>query len=327
MPGEHSVVALFALACTFDIRALKLGYAEEYYALFDGAADYLARVAPALGFVPREVAVIVGEEGLVALCTGASDRAAIKIAAYGGVLTTTMFYELAGTMGLPVPAVRLRDLTCTVIPYQYLVMDLLLGEEATALPVPLRRQAGFLTGQALRRLHTIPVGGFGAPLAGGGWSAPSWLAALRRGYLEDGSTARKHEVFSSAEVSAIERLTVGNPALEIAEPRLIHGDPSPANSLCVQVPDMGLTGLIDPSVIVGGDPIFDLVAGTGGDDPFGAGLWHGYTDQRPLTVAEAARFQLLRLFSTYWTACWQYATVREYQPTRDAALRLLRATR
>jgi aminoglycoside phosphotransferase (APT) family kinase protein len=324
-PKPDGVQAMLARACAADIRALKPGYAQEYYALFDGAAEYLARIVPALGFIPCEVTVRAGEEGLIACCVAAREQAVVKIAAYGGLLTTTTFYQLAGSAGIPVPAVRLWDLSSRVIPYEYLVMDLLPGKEATVLPPPMRRQAGFLTGQTLRRLHAVPAGGFGAPLDGGRWSSPSWLDALHRGYLEDGSTARKHEVFSASEIAAIEGLTVGNQALDIAEPRLIHGDPSPANSLCMHAPQVGLTGFIDPSVIIGGDPIFDLVAGTGGDEAFAAGVREGYTATCPLTTAETARFHHLRLFSTYWTACWQYATARHYQPSRTAALHLLHA--
>lgn len=323
---QGDLYRMLARACTFDVRAAKKGYAEEYYALFDNAPEYLARVVPALGFVPREATAIIGEEGLVVQLSDGQRRAVVKIIAYGVLLTTVAFYRLLRGTGVPVPQVLHFDDTRRVIPYEYMVMEALPGQEAGQLPAAAQHAAGVLTGQALCRAHEIEPGGFGYPLPGGGWSSPSWLEALRHAYMDDGSMARKHEVFSPAEIARIEALTLGNRSLEIAAPRLIHGDPSPANSLCIHDgDDVALTSLIDPSVVIGGDPMFDLVAGTSSADDFAAGLWDGYTQGRPLTPDEQNRYDHLCLFTCYWTACWQYITGRDHLGSKETALRLLHA--
>jgi aminoglycoside phosphotransferase (APT) family kinase protein len=241
-------------------------------------------------------------------------------------LTSVSYFRLLCDTGVPVPAVLVFDDTRQVIPYDFMIMEALPGQEAGRLPVQMQRRAGFLTGQALRRVHEVKPGGFGYPLPTGSWSSSSWLDALRRNYMEDGSTARKREVFSAGEDARIEALTLGNTSLEAPVPRLIHGDPSPANSLCTYAEDdVTLTGLIDPSVVIGGDPMFDLVAGTGNRDDFGRGLWDGYTHDRSLTIEGQNRFSHLLLFSCYWTACWQYATGREHLRSKEMALELLHA--
>lgn len=323
---QAGLYRMLARARAFDVRAAKKGYAEEYYVLVDAAPEYLARVLPVLGFMPREATTVVGEEGLIARLSDGQRRVVLKISAYGRLLTTVSFYRLLYGTGVPVPQVLHFDDTRRVIPYEYMVMEALPGQEAGHLSAGAQRAAGVLMGQALRRVREIEPGGFGYPLPGGGWSSPSWLDALRHAYMDDGSMARKHEVFSAAEIARIEALTLGNRSLEIAAPRLIHGDPSPANSLCIHDgDDVALSGLIDPSVVIGGDPVFDLVAGTGSADDFAAGLWDGYTHDRPLTPSEQYRYDHLRLFSCYWTACWQYATGRDHLGSKETALRLLHA--
>lgn len=221
--GQGGLYPLLTRACVFDVRATKPGYSEEYYALFDAAPEYLARVMPGLGVVPSEATARAGEEGLVALLSDGQRRAVVKIGAYGNLLTTAAFYRLLRGTGVPVPRVFHFDDTRRLIPYEYLVMEALPGQEAGQLPADARRAAGFLAGQALRRVHEIEPGGFGYPLSGGGWSSPSWLDALRHAYMDDGSTARKRDIFSPVEIARIDALTLDNASLDVAAPRLIHG--------------------------------------------------------------------------------------------------------
>jgi Ser/Thr protein kinase RdoA (MazF antagonist) len=181
-----------------------------------------------------------------------------------------------------------------------------------------------LMGRALRTVHGIAVEGFGSPQPSGGWSTPSWRAALRQDHL----FVRRivDAVFTPQESAAIEATTLGDPQLEIARPHLIHGDVGPVNGLFqVENGAVALAGIIDPGGTVGGDPMFDLAGGTNDRDAYARGIWEGYTEGYALTPAEEYRYRRLLLLSYYWTACWQYQTGRDFDERKAWALEALHA--
>ena len=268
-----------------DVRRTKPGYPEEYYALFDGLADSLPRALAAAGLIADEASVYAGETGAVVTVRAGGDRHIVRLAAYDGELyTSAYFYSRLAGLGVPAPVVRYLDHSHAVIPHDYQVLSYLPGVSADALPTHLRRRAGELCGAALRRVHALPVDGFGSPLPDGGWSADSWLGAVRDTYLHDGSMAHKNALFTPDEQRRIEALTHYNPRLEVAEPRLIHSDVGEGNALyTLDGGHLTLSGLIDPGPLAGGDPLFDLPADPTDPASFAAGLWAGYTRESPLT--------------------------------------------
>jgi hypothetical protein len=74
----------------------------------------------------------------------------------------------------------------------------------------------------LRRVHSVAVEGFGAPLPAGGWSCVSWLDALRETYEGVLPLDTKRELFSADLVTRLEALTFYNARLDIPASSLIH---------------------------------------------------------------------------------------------------------
>jgi aminoglycoside phosphotransferase (APT) family kinase protein len=238
----------------------------------------------------------------------------------GELYTSNVFYAKLADAGVPAPLVLAYDDTKRVIPFEYQVVEHLEGVDLRQVPEPLRHRAGQLVGEALGRAHAITIDGFGAPLAQGGWSSPTWLEALRTTYF-DSSLERKRELFSEDEIARIEAATVFNPRLDVQSPKLIHADVGPGNGLFrVTGEQVELAGLIDPGPIIGGDPLIDLPSG---EDAFSRGVRSAWRSGWPLDGDALYRHERYQLFFSYWTTCWECATGREHLRTRERTLDLL----
>ncbi|MBI3305158.1 aminoglycoside phosphotransferase family protein [Candidatus Parcubacteria bacterium] len=308
-----------------NIRDTKPGYSEGYYDIFEHLEDYAAKIFAAADIHPQETKVMEGETGVILNVFDGQQRAIVKINPFhGDLLTSDYFYNKLEGSGVPVPSVLFFDDSRQVIPYDFQVLEYLEGVDIRSIPAKLHRQAGTLVGEALQKIHSINVEGFGWPLSGGGWGATSWLDALRKNYF-DSSLAKKHEVFSTEEIRQIERITFFNEKLNSIAPHLIHSDVGHGNSLYrLEDNQLFLVGFIDPGGIIGGDPMFDVPLSVDAEDDFEKGIGEVYTGRRSLSPEEEYRLNHLNLARRFWSTCWHYATGRDHKPVKDKTVVLLK---
>jgi len=291
-------------------------------------ARYVARVVAHLGLDAQEAWVLDSETNVTLRIHAAGGPVVLKISPVQGDLgVSAYFYQLlmAGApAAVPVPRVLLDDATRTLLPYEIQVLEWLEGTDARALPVDLHSAAGQALGRGLRTIHGLAADGFGRPHPGGGWSAPTWHAALREAYAF--VPAGGDTTFSPGVVRAIERVVFHDARTAVATPQLLHGDVVLANALFrVEDGRVALAGIIDPGRLVGGDPMFDLAGGTDTGDLFARGVWEGYTTDQPLSVEEEYRYRRLLLLSYYTATLWhgQYGTGHDAQTWRRRTLEAL----
>jgi Ser/Thr protein kinase RdoA (MazF antagonist) len=234
-----------------DIRREKPGYSDAYYALLEQLEHYAALLLSHLGLVPQHLSGGPGETGAVLRVQAGSTRVVIRINVWEGELyTSTVFFRKLEGTGVPTPEVLHFDASKCVLPYEYQVLEWLPGQDLSHLPPHLHRQAGYLMGQALRRMHRVPVEGFGAPLPAGGWSAASWREALQATYGAELSPEHTRALFSEELVQRIEAQTLANPVLDIPTPHLIHSDMGEGNGLyALEEGQLSLVGVVDPGSI------------------------------------------------------------------------------
>ena len=308
------------------IRVEKPGYAEAYYDLAEQLAGSVAAVLDATNLLPRQVQGGPGETGanVRLIFKDASPDASLMLRLNiwdGELFASNVFYERARAGGINTPRVVHFDASHRVVPYDFQIITMLPGQPLTHFPPSLHRRAGAQVGQALRHVHAVSVEGFGAPLTDGRWSNDTWLGALREYYGAGLSPSTKRALFSAKEIEQLEQLTFENPRLNLPTPSLIHGDVGHGNGLFKLRGDaLTLTGLIDPGSMIGGDPLFDLMAS---EDEFGVGLFEAYTQASPLSEAQQARFTYLKLLMAYWVTCWQFDTHRDFVESRNQTLNLL----
>ncbi len=309
-----------------DLLVAKATRSPAYSDIVAHIDDYLARLLTHLNIRLRAVAALESETTIAVRVWSDEGSYIIKISPVrGDFFVSEYFYARLAERRLPVPQVLFSGNNVTLIPYEAQVLTWLEGQDLRDVSPALHQRAGILVGQALRTVHEIPTSGFGTPSPGGTWSVSSWLAALRQDYWYSHNVALA--VFSRSQVDAIEAATFDNARLSITDAHLIHADVNPANAIFHDKGDaVHLVALIDPGHIVGGDPLFDLAGATNDRDAFGAGVWVGYMESRPLSAEETYRYRQLLLLSYYWTACWQHDTGRDYRERKAWALQLLSAT-
>jgi aminoglycoside phosphotransferase (APT) family kinase protein len=289
--------------------------------------SYVRRVLAHLAIRPLAVSVLDSETNITLRVDAPEASYALKISPWPDDLyVSAYFFRRLQCSGLPIPQVVWFDDSRSVIPYDVQVLAWIEGVDGRALPAHLEQQVGVLLGRALRVIHRLHTDGAGSPQPDGGWNAASWREALRQHAQYE--PAVTEALFRPQEIAAIEAVVLEDERLDLASPRLIHGDVVAANGL-VAVADgqVRLAGIIDPGGLVGGDPMFDLAGGTDTPGPFATGLWDGYTDKDPLTESEDYRYRRLLLWSYYGAACWHCATEKDSAPWKERTLRALEELR
>lgn len=208
-----------------EMRRSKPGYPESYYALFDNLDRYVVQILSRIRIRPDELTVMAGETGAVIKICAGENALAIKITPYNDTLFAGQrFLALSRNVGIPTPGVIIFDDSRSDLPYDFVVLGWLDGTDASGLPLLASWEAGFLAGEMLRKLHSVPVSGFGMPLRNGQWTASSWLDALRQTYLSWEVEQARDVLFSDWQTCRIEKLTFYNERLDVPTPRLIHSD-------------------------------------------------------------------------------------------------------
>lgn len=196
-----------------------------------------------------------------------------------------VFFQEAGTSGIPLPEVLYTGFGRTTLDGDFIVLSALDGVTWDSVSRALTDQdkAALHTelGRMVAHLHTVTnaVGRFGYP-AVSELSAPSWpeaFSAMLDGLLRDAQAFDVALPLPARRLRDLARENSGSLA-EITEPTLVHFDLWPGN-IFVSAPDGGtprrITGLIDGERAIWGDPLMEFV----GMDVFGR------ADQHPDVVA------------------------------------------
>ncbi len=181
-------------------------------------------------------------------------------------------------------------------PWNYALFDWLQGDGEVADGASL----GHAIGQALSRMHDVPVDGVGT-VRSGAWESAGWGSFIEDNVQRFFSPRLKELSDERFPVSRVERsldaLVAQCHDIRVA-PRLLHGDLGLDNVICS---GGTLVGLIDPGWCIGGDPLLDvsyvltLVSNASILDGFRAG-YRGYADlDRPRLASYAAYHHAAKL--------------------------------
>ncbi len=207
------------------------------------------------------------------------------------------FLRALAPHNLSIPRLIAHDLNCLTVPFSYAIENHVGGVLLSSLEdEPLIRIAARQIGRTLRRVHQLAAPGFGHPTLTGRWPARSWQAALSLWLERMDVPAQVTEVLGPETSAALWAATRDHPDLRYDRPMVIHGAVGPANALVSVGDGVHLEALIQPGILVGGDPLFDLAYGLLPEYPaaFRQGLVEGYTVIGPLGPDQLRRLQRLK---------------------------------
>jgi aminoglycoside phosphotransferase (APT) family kinase protein len=197
-----------------------------------------------------------GREWIMRIADGEAPDFALYLDAWAG--------ENLGPHGVPVPRVAVVDLTRSRAPFEFAIVQRAVGEGLSGVPAGERFRAVLRSlGRTVRRLHAVPVDGFGlvvpaeqpAVVIGRGAHAcwADYLMCRLDAHLEH---CLAIGAISGSDMDAMSSLLpqlLGQ--LKQTPGRLLHGDLGSHN---VFVHNSEVTGLIDWEDCVAGDPVYDL---------------------------------------------------------------------
>jgi len=172
---------------------------------------------------------------------------------------------LAAETGVPVPAVRIYDATCRLLPSPFFAMDFLPGEPyhklrprlSPAEQAQVEREMGRLT-RAIGAV-TGPSFGYWAQPCAAGLSWRECFAGMTRGVLQDGIDAEVDLELPYDEI--YQRMAAHFDVLDCVDtPRLVHWDLWDGN-VFVDPQSLRVVGLIDFERALWGDPLIEAVFG------------------------------------------------------------------
>ncbi len=226
-------------------------------------------------------------------------NAVIVFAPEGDLLTHATFLRAVAVLREPVAA-RLvaHDPSGGIIPLAWALEGYLAGHTLDRVQDPaLLRLAARRVGQMLRRIHQLPVAGYGAPSARGRW-AERWASALEQRLRLAGGRARLAAVIGTDLAERFNCATIMHADLVIAAPHVLHGAITPERVLVSGEQAPRVEALLRPSAPIGGDPLYDLACGLSPRQPvaFREGIAEGYASAGALDTTQERRLRRLRLF-------------------------------
>jgi hypothetical protein len=251
----------------------------------------------------------------------------LRIAPEGHLAREVFFGRTMAQHHLPAARIIHHDHRRTLVPFDYLLERFVGGIPAAHLdaqPLLLRNLARQV-GRTLRRMHRLPVTGWGGPVATGRWPSATWpevLASLQQAFAPEPVAAR---LFDEALLTRFAAL-VSAPARQRIQPTLLHGALSLHTVRCTTGEHANLEALMDPGPVVGGDGLLDLawvLTDPAAPQEWRTGLVEGYIAVSPLRPEEWERLQTLRVLVAFWKTCHAYQRGEPFQVLRDQAMALM----
>lgn len=209
-------------------------------------------------------------------------------------------YDRLRLAGIPAPDVLLLDDSKSFVPYDYMIMNKIVGrpliDDWPSLTSSQRQQAATEAGRILARMHDITFPRFGR-LYGSERVFDSWLESIMDKCHRDGQNAVNEGSLSAALYDRIEAvLEAHHPTFAaVTTPRLVHWDYHFGNLL---QQDGMVTGVLDFEWALAGDPAYDFDRREQWDEDCpGSRQWvyAGYTSLRPLDADHDTRVTLYEM--------------------------------
>lgn len=303
------------------------GYSEAWERVLSRLGDYVQTIARSLNLRPTEV-VWFGQTNqhlLVRLST-AANYFVLRIAPETDLINEVFFGRLMNQAGLPAARLIHHDLRRTLVPFDYLLEGYVCGSSAAQLDPEAHQlyAVAHRTGQVLRQIHRIKVGGWGRPNAQGRWPQPDWPTVLEQLQVDFAPLSVATLLFSETEQQAVANL-LSEPLLADVQPCLLHGAPGPQVVRLTQGEHVHLEALVNPGRVVAGDGLIDLALALSPVYPqaWRSGVLDGYSRMIPLTGAEHTRIERLQIITGYWMACRAYAAAEPHEAIHQQTLALL----
>ena len=247
-----------------DIAPDDPAYSDARRRLLARLGEYTALIVAPLNMRPTGATLLYEDDQRIEVRVSTAGAHIVLVIAPEGDLAAEVFF-LRMLAGKSLPAQRLiaQDLTCTLIPFTYMLLSYVGGTPLDRLPDgPLLRVAARQVGRTLRRTHQLAAPGFGRPTTTGRWPTQTWIAVLESWVARDELFSRAQEALGAAGLAALRAATLDHVALDCERPCVIHGAVAPARALATVGASAQLDALVRPGTLVGGDALFDLAHGT-----------------------------------------------------------------
>jgi len=291
--------------------------------------EYVEQIVHPLNMRPRSASLRHEDAERIEVRVSTDDiHITVVIAPEGDLAAEQFFIRTLSGRHLPIPAFIAADLSCSAVPFSYLIHGHIAGTPlSTVESDPLIKVAARQVGRALRSIHSHPAPGFGKPSPTGRWTTRSWNGVLGDWLGRRGVRALAADVLGDPLAMALWQATLDHPQTDWAEPRIIHGAVAPERTLATVSSAAHVEALVRPGDIVGGDPLFDLALATlpRHPGPFQQGVYEGYNSAGPISASQQRRLQRLRLLLHTADACIRHdAHLLERLPSVvESALRQL----
>ena len=167
------------------------------------------------------------------VCVSVTDTSSkkyfVKICPYNNLVSEIFWRKKAHENNIPTPRTIFADTSKKNIPYMFEVIEFVDGVNWDFLSYERMYEYAKRTGIWLRKIHGIPVDGFGRINDDKTWTDETWLESLEKYKGFDNQKADALELFSSDELEKLRRTTYENKWINIGNPKLIHGDINQGN--------------------------------------------------------------------------------------------------
>lgn len=175
--------------------------------------------------------------------------------------------ETVAALGVPAPRVIMLDLSRSLLPASYFIMEKVSGQPLSTIPIAQQLPFFRHIGAYLRQIHTVPIAQFGwldeqhyrqhQTVRG---SDPTWHAAVVKDIPSSMTYFQATGALEPAVIHTIERiLEVAAPVLQaVTTGQLMHGDVGELH-VWVDAEQGCVTGFVDFGERSSGDPVWDMM--------------------------------------------------------------------